>query len=409
MKVATLRAVDRWLGVPACALLTWHRRLFSRRREPVPIRRILVLKLAEQGSTVLAADALARAVELVGRDNVFFLVFDENRFILDAMGVIPAGNIVTLNVRTLGTAVRSALAAVRRLRALRVDATVDLEFFARSTAAFAYLSGATRRVGLHSYAGEGPYRGNLLTHRLVFNPYLHTSELFRLMVDALEHPAGQFPAFPVRPPVLTPASIPYVPPAQDLDAVRALVLALTGLPRLPPIVLLNPNASDLLPLRRWEPSRYVALARRLLAANEELYVVLTGASGEAEEVGRIEAEVSSPRCVSVAGQTTMSQLLALYSLARVLVTNDSGPAHFATLTPVEVVTLFGPETPALFAARTPRNHVLCAGLACSPCVSALNNRASRCRDNVCMTAITVHEVFAATMLAYDGPSQTAPP
>jgi ADP-heptose:LPS heptosyltransferase len=173
------------------------------------------------------------------------------------------------------------------------------------------------------------------------------------------------------------------------------------------MVLLNPNASDLLPLRRWDRSRYAALARRLLAAHEELYVVLTGASDEAEEVGRIEAEVSSPRCVSVAGQTTMSQLLALYSLARVLVTNDSGPAHFATLTPIEVVTLFGPETPALFVARTPRNHVLWAGLACSPCVSALNNRTSACHDNVCMKALTVDDVFAVTMRAYAASSQTA--
>jgi ADP-heptose:LPS heptosyltransferase len=408
MKVAALRAVDRWIGLPACVLLTWHRRLLPRRRERAPIRRILVFKLAEQGSTVLAADAIARAVGLVGRDNVFFLVFDENRFILDAMGVIPADNVIALNVRTLRTAVQSVLVAVRRLRALRVDATVDLEFFARSTAAFAYLSGATRRVGLHSYAGEGPYRGDLLTHRLVFNPYLHTSELFRLMVDALEHPAGQFPAFPARPPARSSAaSIQYVPPAQDLDAVRKLVLARTGLTRLPPIVLLNPNASDLLPLRRWDRSRYVALARRLLAASDEIYVLLTGGSDEVPEVARIVAEVSSLRCASVAGQTTMSQLLALYSLARVLVTNDSGPAHFATLTPVEVVTLFGPETPALFAARTPRNHVLRAGLACSPCVSALNNRTSRCRDNVCMQAITVDEVFAVTMQAYAASSQTA--
>jgi len=38
------------------------------------------------------------------------------------------------------------------------------------------------------------------------------------------------------------------------------------------------------------------------------------------------------------------------------VINDSGPAHCATLTPVWTVVLFGPETPRLFAARTPRNR-----------------------------------------------------
>ena len=33
-----------------------------------------------------------------------------------------------------------------------------------------------------------------------------------------------------------------------------------------------------------------------------------------------------------------------------LVTNESGPTHFATLTPIRVVALFEPETPALYAA-----------------------------------------------------------
>ena len=94
-------------------------------------------------------------------------------------------------------------------------------------------------------------------------------------------------------------------------------------------------------------------------------------------------------------------MLALYTLAEVLVTNDSGPAHFATLTPIRVVTLFGPETPELFAARTPRNTALWAGIPCSPCVNAYNNRQSPCRDNQCMQALTVDQVFAAACRAYE--------
>ena len=89
----------------------------------------------------------------------------------------------------------------------------------------------------------------------------------------------------------------------------------------------------------------------------------------------------------------MSQLLVLYSQCEVLVTNDSGPAHFASLTPIHVITLFGPETPRLFAASTPRNTALWAGIACSPCVNAYNNRQSPCTNNLCMQAITVDQVF----------------
>ena len=101
------------------------------------------------------------------------------------------------------------------------------------------------------------------------------------------------------------------------------------------------------------------------------------------------------------GKTTLRQLLVLYTLAKVLVTNDRGPAHFATLTPIRVVALFGPETPALFAARTPRNEVLWAGIVCSPCVNAYNNRQSPCRNNVCMQAITVEQVFEAACRAFE--------
>src|SRR5262249_15718581 len=146
------------------------------------------------------------------------------------------------------------------------------------------------------------------------------------------------------------------------------------------LVLLNPNASDLLPLRKWPAERYVQLARRLLADSPGLGVIFTGAPSEAEAVSSLAVQVKSDRCVSFAGKTSLRQLLVLFGVADVLVTNDSGPAHFAALAPIRVVTLFGPETPALYSARTARNVALWAGLICSPCVNAFNNRQSACQN-----------------------------
>jgi len=65
-----------------------------------------------------------------------------------------------------------------------------------------------------------------------------------------------------------------------------------------------------------------------------------------------------------------------------------------------VITLFGPETPALFAARTPRNVAIWAGISCSPCVNANNNRQSPCLNNRCMQQITVERVFAEVCRVY---------
>src|SRR5207249_6769589 len=111
---------------------------------------------------------------------------------------------------------------------------------------------------------------------------------------------------------------------------------------------LNPNASDLLPLRRWPPLRYVQLARRLLEHYPELFIGFTGAPSETVPNNQLADKVGSDRVIRLAGKTTLRQVLELYYPSAILVTNDSGPAHFASMTPIRVVTLFGPETPALF-------------------------------------------------------------
>jgi ADP-heptose:LPS heptosyltransferase len=168
-----------------------------------------------------------------------------------------------------------------------------------------------------------------------------------------------------------------------------------------PLVLLNANASDLVPLRKWPADRYVELAGRLLARYPECSVAFTGGPGEAQAIEPLVRAVASSRCVSVAGKTSFRHLLALYSIADLLVTNDSGPAHFAALTPIDVVTLFGPETPILFSALTPRSHAIWARTACSPCLNAFNNRLSSCKNNVCMQRISVDEVFEQAVIALD--------
>ncbi len=397
-----LQKIDRWLGVPVCALFTLARRRLGRPVPPAGLpagSRVLFIKLAEQGSTVLAQAAIRRAVEMVGRENVFFVVFAENRFILDLLDLIPVANVFTINAGSIGSLATSAWHALRRIRAMAFEAAVDLEFFARMSAAFCFVTGARRRVGFHTFYGEGPYRGDLMTHRLLYNPHHHTSTTFALMVEALRADPAQLPTFGSHPRdvVGDTASAEFRPRPDEIDAVRAILRPLADGA---PLILLNANASDLLPLRRWAPERYVELARRLLDAWPEARVVMTGAPTEAAAAGALVARIGSDRCFSLAGKTTLRQLLIVYTLAELLITNDSGPAHFASLTPINVITLFGPETPRLFAALTPRNLALWSGVACSPCVNAYNNRQSPCRNNVCMQQITVDQVFAAACESY---------
>jgi ADP-heptose:LPS heptosyltransferase len=346
------------------------------------------------------AREIARAIQLVGRDSVLFLVFEENRFILDAMGLIPPENVVMIrhsNPLQLGL---QALQALGRIRQLKIDAAIDLEFFARGSAILTFLSGARQRVGFHTFFGDGPYRGNLMTHRLSYNPSLHTSQTFFLMVAALEQPVPRSGKLSIPAPQIEKWVPDFQPDANEQEVVRRLLRREGGTEADSLVILLNPNASDLLPLRKWPVKRYESLARRLLDAFPEIYIGLTGAPDEVDPIEAMVRQIDSPRCFSLAGKTTLRQLLVLYTLSELLITNDSGPAHFAAMTQINTITLFGPETPTLFGARTPRAVAIWKGLACSPCVNAYNNRQSSCTNNVCMQEITVDRVFEEASKAY---------
>jgi ADP-heptose:LPS heptosyltransferase len=135
------------------------------------------------------------------------------------------------------------------------------------------------------------------------------------------------------------------------------------------------------------------LGKNLLFANPSVTVIITGAPSERPSAEKACAEINSPRALCVAGKTTLRELIVLYTMADILVTNDSGPGHFASLTDIDSIVMFGPETPELFGALGARTHILRANLACSPCVNAFNHRFSPCQNNVCMKEISETEVF----------------
>lgn len=402
MNIAAMRWLDRWVGTPLCLALTAVRKLADRGRRAIgrdtaaigKSPRVLFVKLAEMGSTVLALPAIARLQELYPGARLHYLCFAENRAVLDLLPEIPWEGVHTVRTGSLPAFVADVCRAVWRLRKLRMDVAIDMEIFSRASAILVYLSGARVRVGMHRFRAEGLNCGDLFTHRLTYNNHRHTSATFLSLVEALAAPAGQVPLLkkPVRPPTQLPAF-------HATTSERATVLARLREGGYPGdgrgrIVILNVNASDLVPLRRWSMDRFEELARRCLAEYPDVYVVLTGSPAEAPIVDAFARKLDHPRVISMAGRTTLRELLVLYTLSDVLITNDSGPAHFAALTPIHIISLFGPETPELYAPLSPHAHPVTAALACSPCIHVFNYRNSPCRDNLCMKAISADDVFA---------------
>jgi ADP-heptose:LPS heptosyltransferase len=396
MHIDTMRRIDRWAGIPLTFLLTRLLRLRDRVRRTATRtpHNVLCIELSEMGSTILAEPAMRKLRDRLGCE-LFFVIFNKNRPSLDILASVPANNIFTLREHGLLPLLSDTLRFLLWTRRRHIDTVIDLELFSRCTALLAGASGAAVRVGFDNFHGEGLYRGGLLTHRVLYNPHLHIAKNFVSLVNALLPGQNSLPAAKM---VVSDEEIrlPLVASSpEELAVVRQSIHARAPFydPDRHRLVLINPNASELLPQRRWMPERYVELIQRIVAEDNDLLVLVTGAPGEREEAAAMCARTGSDRCVNFAGALTLRQLPALYTLARLMVTNDSGPGHFAAVTRMPTFVLFGPETPALYGPLGTTTPIF-AGLACSPCVSAANHRKTPCVDNRCLQAITVDQVFA---------------
>lgn len=397
MKLSTMRSIDAWVGRPACWALATFLRVFGGllQRQPRGTERsLLFIELSEMGSTILAAATIQRAMARHPNRPVCFVIFQKNVASLHLLGLLDARNVFTIRDDSLLHMLVDVLRFVAFCRARSIDTTIDLELFARVSSILSMLSGAGTRVGFDNFHGEGLYRGAHLTHRVQYNPYYHMSQNFQALFDALECDPSQIPL--LKREIALPELTVRVPLRQDLyDYVRGELGKLADLRATRRIVLLNHDAGTLLPIRTWPAQRFAAVARALIDDDEGTLVVLCGIPDADESARKIQALVAHPRCVNFVGKTrTLADLMQLFHQSDLLITNDSGPAHFASLTEIASITLFGPETPRLYGPMGPRSAQLYKSLACSPCLTAANHRNSPCQDNQCLQAIAVDEVLA---------------
>lgn len=393
-----MRAVDFWVGIPLTFLLTLIyglQRLVGLGTSPrgTP-RNILFVQLAEMGTMVVAYPSIRKARELFPDATLHFLCFTQIRPSVEMLEMIAPENIITIDARSGISFVRDTLAFPWRARRRSIDTVINMEAFVRYSSMLSYLSGARRRVGFHRFNQEGLYAGDLLTHKVLYNAHVHAAHTFLDLVHALEAPPGQVPRVK-RPKAMDCLEVPKITTdanaAADIWRKLRAIAADIGPTR--KLVILNPNASDHFPMRRMPLESFTALARKLLE-DPDVFVLITGVASEKPDARYICERIGSPRALDLTGRTTMKELLHLFDLAHVLVTNDSGPAHFAALTRIHVIVFFGPEIPERYRPLATSSDVVHTGYSCSPCLGPHNQRQSPCNDNVCMKSIDVEEVCA---------------
>ena len=406
ISVNTMRTIDHLVGVPLCAvispivaLIDGIKNVFSTPLDKPKI--LLFIELSEMGSAILVDPAMrnaqARGAEL------FFLIFKSNRASLTLLNTVKPENIFTIDSSSLGGLITDTLKFLIVARKHRIDTVIDLELFSRFTALLTGLCGARRRVGYHIFHGEGLWRGFMLTRKVHYNPHIHITKNFLSLIHAayakeIEVPFSKIhisdSEVKLEQAVIDPVVLNKVKDRIEKLAADASIPFTQGKHRL---ILVNPNASELLPQRRWAQQRFSELIQALNQHYPDDLILITGSPAEFEYVEKVRVVANVRNAINFAGQVTFAELPPLYTLSNVMVTNDSGPGHFSAVTQLRTVVLFGPETPALYGS-VGKSIAITANLACSPCVSAANHRKTPCQNNVCMQAITVPQVLEKMVL-----------
>ncbi|MDT8317698.1 MAG: glycosyltransferase family 9 protein [bacterium] len=402
MKVDTMRDIDYYAGVPLCFLATIvikaKELIFGSKKASV--KKVLLIELSEMGSAILVDPAMEKIKNTL-KGELFFVIFKKNKPSLDLLGTVHQENIFTIREDSLLNLAIDTLRFLLWTRTKKIDSVIDLELFSRFTALLTGFSGASNKVGFHAFHNEGLYRGDFLTHKVAYNPHIHISKTFIALVNAL---------------MSKDREVPYSKTTIDDSEIRLKKVSFSDNEKneireiisknypdydvkKDKIVLINPNASELLPHRRWPMNKYAELVKKILELDRQFLVLITGSPEERAEAANLIESIGSERCINFAGGVKFLQLPVLYSISEFMVSNDSGPGHFSSITDMPTFVLFGPETPKLYGSLGNSTPIY-AGLACSPCVSASNHRKTACKDNVCMQAISTDMVMEAVKKDY---------
>jgi ADP-heptose:LPS heptosyltransferase len=363
MRLGAIKYLDEFLGRIAALLLAPACRLLSRPRSE-RVAEILVIKFWGLGSVTLSTPLLKQIHAQFPDARINYLTLEDNAELCRLIPYIDT--VVTVSIGSFTQFVISYYSALNIIRKLRVDTVIDLEFFAYASAIAGALTFAQRRKGFVHTHRKHDYRKLLYTDRIEFLEAKHTAQNFLNLVNN-EDPIS-FPKF-------------RGVPATSINHNKQFR------------IVVNINASALAYERRWSLDNFVLLSDFLIQEfNAHLY--LTGSAVEVEYVHAFMRKLKNPgSATNLAGALSLAELFLLLRQSRLLITNDSGPLHFASALNVPTVCFFGPETPLRYGSLAQKSLTFYKSLWCSPCMTVSNHKTVNCVNNQeCMKQITLEEV-----------------
>ncbi len=291
-------------------------------------KNILITKPSSLGDIVLALPALRALRMSFPEAKISWLIRPEFAQLIENHPHLD--EIITFDRKLLArawfhpSAFGALMSLIRKLRRSKFDIVFDFQGLFR-TASLAWLSGCKTRFGK---ATAREFATIFYTHKIIhYIENIHVVDYYMKIIQTAG--ASDFGVEFV---------FPQNPGAED--SVGKLLTSY-GIQDNYAVLISGSVHQD----KCWPPERFAQLAD-MISSQYGLSIVATGSVSEAKIVEKVK-ENSNVTIVSLAGQTSLSQLVALLKRAKLVVSNDTGPGHIAAALGVPLVMMFGRANPIM--------------------------------------------------------------
>lgn len=158
-----------------------------------------------------------------------------------------------------------------------------------------------------------------------------------------------------------PSRLPEPALAVDPTA-REKTLARLGLSTERDVLVLCPGA-EYGPAKRWPPEHFAEVANWHLNSGGQVWVM----GSKKDQVFAEAIQKQAPDALSLCGATALAEAIDLMSLAKAVVSNDSGLMHVAAALNLPMAAIYGSSAPTFTPPLSSQAEVLSLQLSCSPC------------------------------------------
>jgi len=369
---AIFRVFDKYVGIPFIILLA----IITKRKRRLPIeniKKILIIKLAAIGDSILLIPTLRTLKKTFPDAEITFICSQINYSVIKKIPYV--NKIIDCNVHSFLNNPFLFFKFIKDLRKEKYELVIDFGQWERINALMTMLSRADYTIGFKTDKQFKHFGYNSVV------PHLRNKHELENFLDLLV-PIGINISDEDK-------KLEYFLNKEDYNFADNFWHE-HGLEK-KTIICLHPGCGENGMPREWAVQNYINLGIRLVNYDDNLRILITGATHEQERCKQI-AEGIGKNVINTAGQFQLDNVVALVQKTKLIVCSNTGMLHIASCVGTKTMGLHGPTNPAKWGSYNKKNSVLIqSDKFCSPCLYLGHDYG--CQVPQCMAHISVDDVF----------------